>query len=319
MNLIASENQIQADVDSLKTRFSNTQELYREVATLLFFRYGITPTANKLYQHVRKGSMTAPAEALNRFWTDLRAKSRVRIEAPDLPEELAVHAGTLVATLWDQAQNQAKEFLENIRNGIEEQLIAVRVERDSAVAAETAGQAALGDLIQANARLEERFAAATNAKLALETRLAASEEERDRLELALRGARESFGQELEKIRNSLHAVEARSEAEIKRALLEIDRGRTLANKITKELTAARSSMAKQQAADKAATAKLQSQVSSLREASGTLKGELAQARTQLAETKKELALANAELIKAAPTLKPKAATTKSKGSKSLRR
>ncbi len=36
--------------------------LYREVCGLLFFRYGVTPTANKLYSLVRKGSMGTPAE-----------------------------------------------------------------------------------------------------------------------------------------------------------------------------------------------------------------------------------------------------------------
>lgn len=40
---------------------------------MLFFRYGITPTANKLYQLVRKGSMSAPSEALTRFWSARRA------------------------------------------------------------------------------------------------------------------------------------------------------------------------------------------------------------------------------------------------------
>ena len=61
-------NQIQAEVERLRAQFPDTQELYREVSALLFFRYGITPTANKLYQLVRKGSMSAPAEALNKFW-----------------------------------------------------------------------------------------------------------------------------------------------------------------------------------------------------------------------------------------------------------
>ena len=55
---------------------------------LLFFRHGIAPTANRLYQLVKKGSMNAPAEALARFWATLREKSRVRIEHPDLPAEL---------------------------------------------------------------------------------------------------------------------------------------------------------------------------------------------------------------------------------------
>lgn len=52
-----TEAKIHADVETLRQSISETQELYREVCTLLFFRYGITPTANKLYQYVRKGSM----------------------------------------------------------------------------------------------------------------------------------------------------------------------------------------------------------------------------------------------------------------------
>jgi hypothetical protein len=81
------------EIDRLREQFPHTQDLYREVCVLLFFRYGIIPTANKLYQLVRKGSMTAPAEALNKFWEDLREKSRVRIEHPDLPDSLKTAPG----------------------------------------------------------------------------------------------------------------------------------------------------------------------------------------------------------------------------------
>jgi len=48
------ETEIQAEVDALRDRFPETKALYREVCALLFFRYGITPTANKLYQFVRR-------------------------------------------------------------------------------------------------------------------------------------------------------------------------------------------------------------------------------------------------------------------------
>ena len=64
---MSEESEIQAEVEALRERFSDTKALYREVCALLFFRYGITPTASKLYQHVRKGSMSAPAEALDRL------------------------------------------------------------------------------------------------------------------------------------------------------------------------------------------------------------------------------------------------------------
>lgn len=104
-----SEIRLLADIDQLRDQFPQTQDLYREVCTLLFFQYGMTPTANRLYQLVRKGSMTAPAEALNKFWDDLREKSRVRIEHPDLPDALKAAAGELTAVLWASARTLAQE------------------------------------------------------------------------------------------------------------------------------------------------------------------------------------------------------------------
>src|ERR1700738_355348 len=99
------------DIAQLRTQFPRTQELYREVCVLLFFRHGITPPANRLYQLVKKGSMSAPAEALARFWATLRDKSRVRIEHPDLPAELQSATGELAAALWTRAVNMADEQL----------------------------------------------------------------------------------------------------------------------------------------------------------------------------------------------------------------
>lgn len=71
-SVIVNEQQLQIEVDKIKTEFAKTKDIYREVCVLLFFRYGITPTASKLYQYVRRGSMSAPAEALNKFWLELR-------------------------------------------------------------------------------------------------------------------------------------------------------------------------------------------------------------------------------------------------------
>ena len=84
----AEDQALQADIAALRGRFTETRELYREVCALLFFRYGVTPTANKLYSLVRKGSMSTPSHVLNRFWQDLRDKTRVTIDHPDLPEAL---------------------------------------------------------------------------------------------------------------------------------------------------------------------------------------------------------------------------------------
>lgn len=90
---------IQADIDQLKTQWPITRELYREACLVLFFRYGISPTANKLYHYVRKGSMSAPTEAVKRFWAELRDKSRLRLDGYDLPEPIKDAAGQLLMSL----------------------------------------------------------------------------------------------------------------------------------------------------------------------------------------------------------------------------
>src|ERR1700730_988550 len=104
------------DIAQLRTQFPRTQDLYREVCVLLFLRHGITPTANRLYQLVKKGSMNAPAEALTRFWAPLREKSRVRIEHPDLPAELQSATGELAVALWTRAVDMAQDQLAAVRH-----------------------------------------------------------------------------------------------------------------------------------------------------------------------------------------------------------
>jgi hypothetical protein len=62
-----------------RRRFRRRASSIARVCALLFFRFGQTPTANRLYQLVKRGSMGTPAAVLGEFWTELREKSRVRI------------------------------------------------------------------------------------------------------------------------------------------------------------------------------------------------------------------------------------------------
>ncbi|MBK4738425.1 DNA-binding protein [Noviherbaspirillum pedocola] len=168
-----------ADVAALRDRFPNTQELYREVCTVMFFRYGITPTANKLYQCVKKGSMSAPTEALGKFWDTLREKSRVRIEHPDLPEDLKTRAGEMAAALWDLAQQRAHASL----NAYQDEARAKVLEAESARAQAEAEREALqkdresvrANLAQAReqiADLQQQLAASAAIRDGLDTQLA---------------------------------------------------------------------------------------------------------------------------------------------------
>lgn len=50
---------------------------------MLHVNYGVTPTANKLYSLVRKGSMGTPAEVPQGFWQELGGRTRVAIDHPD--------------------------------------------------------------------------------------------------------------------------------------------------------------------------------------------------------------------------------------------
>jgi len=140
--VLSPDAALAADIERLKAAHPKTRELYREVCALLFFRYGITPTANRLYQLVRRGSMGTPTAVLGEFWTELREKSRVRIDHPDLPADLGAAAGELVATLWTRATASAEAALDALRDEVEAQRVgaqqAVVAARDELGRTETA-------------------------------------------------------------------------------------------------------------------------------------------------------------------------------------
>jgi len=239
---VSTEAKIIAEIEALKVHDFDTQDLYREVCTILFFRYGITPTANKLYQYVRKGSMSAPAEALARFWSDLREKSRVRIEHPDLPEGLKATAGELVASLWSQAQAGAQEGLAVFRREAQELVTNSQRAFENADQARVAAQSEVNQTREALRggderilQLERNLAAERARTQSLETQIDAASRQQSTLEAALAEARRDYSAELEKSRLELRRTEERLAANEKRALMEIDHERQITAKIQREL------------------------------------------------------------------------------------
>lgn len=239
---MSTEAKIIAEIEALKARDLDTQDLYREVCTILFFRYGITPTANKLYQYVRKGSMSAPAEALGKFWSDLREKSRVRIEHPDLPDGLKTAAGELVASLWLQAQESAQEnlavFRQDAQHQVNETLNAVAVADQARIAAQSKAEQIQEALLAANERiltLERNLAGESVRAQSLEQQLEAGSRRQSSLEAALAEARRDYSIELDKSRQELGRAEERLTATEKRSLLEIDHERQITLKAQREL------------------------------------------------------------------------------------
>lgn len=284
-----NDSLIQQDVEKLRELYPETQVLYREVCGLLFFRYGITPTANKLYQYVRKGSMSAPAEALTRFWEELREKSRVRIEHPDLPDNLRDAAGELLGALWGQAQSAAQAGLQVFREQAQAEIkdaqqgMQLALEQQTlALQAQAQSEQHCRDLENRVLMLEKELAAeqATSGQLREQQRLA--QEQYQHSQQALSEARQDFAQELDKLRQALLRSEERCEAAEKRALLEIDRERMNSQRLLKDIDKLRQLQQEQQAQQRQEIQGLQQELANVRQAQSVAETQAQAAGQQVA-------------------------------------
>ncbi|MEM5372944.1 DNA-binding protein [Paraburkholderia azotifigens] len=280
-DLPSDDARLAAEIDRLKAAFPKTRELYREVCALLFFRFGQPPTANRLYQLVKRGSMGTPAAVLGEFWAELREKSRVRIEHPDLPADLGAAAGELVATLWARATASAQAELEALRAEVEDH----RAEADQRVAAardelgrtETALESRTAALLAAQVEVRELEKAQAEGKAARQaldaeiSRLKAEAAARDR---ELEKVREGFSRDLEKLRETAERADERLRATEKRALLEIDRERNSVAKLQKEIDEITKRADRRDAERQRAVEALQAQLGDARHQAGVLQGRL---------------------------------------------
>ncbi|MFM0198055.1 DNA-binding protein [Paraburkholderia strydomiana] len=286
-DVLSPDAALAAEIERLKAAFPKTRELYREVCALLFFRYGITPTANRLYQLVRRGSMGTPTAVPGEFWGELREKSRVRIEHPDLPADLGAAAGELVATLWTRATPSAEAALDALRGEVEAQRAA----------AQQSVAAARYELGRVEAALEQRTAALLAAQVEIReldraqaeghAQRQALEAELARVQAALAArdrelveAREGFSRDLEKQREAAERAEDRLRASEKRALLEIDRERNTATKLQKELDDATHRADRNDDDHRRALETMQAQLGDARHQAGMLQGRLDAAQAE---------------------------------------
>ncbi len=245
-----NEIALQADIEELRKRYPDTKDLYREAAILLFFRHGQTPTTNRLYQLVRKGSMNTVTASLSAFWETLRERSRVQIDHPTIPEELKTAAGDLVQVLWDKANVAAKaEFAA----ATAESTAKIDAAQRSQVESEVARDRALQENTDLDAKYQSISESLTASHATVDAEKRAHGETTARLEEAraevsslrdaLSQARRDFAIELDKGRDAIKLAEERLDAAERRALLEIDRERTLRADAEKETNLQRASLA----------------------------------------------------------------------------
>jgi chromosome segregation ATPase len=225
--------------------------------------------------------MSTPASVLSEFWAELREKSRVRIEHPDLPTDLSDAAGELIGTLWTRATTSAQAELMSLRDEVEAQ----RAEAEQKVVAareelgrtETALEQRTAALLAAQVEireLERRQAEEAATRKALEAQIKRLGEEALVRERELETVRHTFSRDLDKLRETAGRAEERLRASEKRALLEIDRERSAVARAQKELAEATKRADKRDAEHRRTVEALQEQQGDARHQTGVLQGRL---------------------------------------------
>jgi DNA repair exonuclease SbcCD ATPase subunit len=282
---VSPQAELSLEIDSLRERFPETQALYREVCSLLFFRYGITPTANKLYQMVRRGSMSAPAEALARFWGDLREKSRVRIEHPDLPPELAALAGELVGSLWQRARASAEDAFSAAMVATRATVAEAHAQAATELArAESAAhalfqlQAEFSSTLTRLQDLENALAREQGLRDATERQMASAITQRRELQESLAAARREFEAQSAAEQQVLREAEDRLQGERQRLVADAEREREMSASMLREFEQLRRSADAQSTQHAATVESLQREIAHLRQDLGLAEGAVTELR-----------------------------------------
>jgi len=274
-DIVIDEKALQADVDEARSKITDTKALYKWVCALLFFRYGITPTTNRLYQLVRRGSMGTVTTALSTFWQDLRDKSRIQIDHPGIPDALKTNAGELVHALWEKANVEAKAQFDAAiaeANGKVSEAEHSALEAHKIIETQRSEMAVLGQRIEAaaadKAALANTLEDERRAHSATTASLAAARAEAASMRQDLADTRRDFSTELEKAREAVRLSEERLAAAERRALMEIDRERTARTEAERAAQQLRRDMA---TAEQTANTRIQALAGEIGELTGRLK------------------------------------------------
>lgn len=279
---------IQAEVERLRSASPDTKTLYREVAAALFFRFGVAPTANRLYQLVGKGSMATAASVLARFWQDLREHSRLRLEHPGVPEPLQEVAGELLGRLWTAAYDSAQLDLVQVREELQGEVEQARSEREDANQAATEANEKAEQLTRAvqvmQATLSEREALLSKREgeiTQLRTEVAALQASVSERRAEVEAAKSAFANQLEALRSAISLTEERARSSERRALAEIEAARRRADEAGKAVT-------KQQKATAALATRLEQSLAKRNAEIGDLQIRLSRAEGAVAQSAKQL-------------------------------
>lgn len=275
------DTQIRTEVAELAKRYTLREDLSRETAVLLFFRYGIYPSSQLVHSYTRLGSMTDINKDLAKFWDNIREKSRVRIEGVDLPDDVLNQVGDVINQLWQLSQAKAHESLDGLR--LESQQKVETAEQEARYADELK-RITEERLVEAeeNLKLAEAAREEAGRLLAIERtekeaalvlaaqRLAEYQAEAD----ARKKAEQQFSADLEAERQERKKVAEYHEGEMRFAKMQIHEARQISEDLKSRFQTLENEKKKLE--------------SDLREEISTLRHQLMNARVELGETAGQL-------------------------------
>jgi predicted nucleic acid-binding Zn-ribbon protein len=246
--------------------------------------------------------MSAPADALNKFWSELREKSRVRIDRSDIPESIGLATGDFVATLWNEAQKAAQlgftDLVENATAEILKSKLDAELARQDATKLKVQLDECNLDLKSTQKRLSETdnlLLVNTNTLAMQEKALKSLRIECDNLSTALSDEKATFSRDLNLINASLQKAEDRFRSLENKSLLEVDQARQLIKRLEKEIISLRKITKDDQSSHTKDQIKNQNIIAALNERVGTLNGKLIEISKQLSKTSRKLAQAEKKI------------------------
>lgn len=273
-----TEEEIRAALAPRLVAAKTRQEKTRETATLLFFGHGIYPSAKTVHGYTQHGSLTDINGDLREFWSDLREKTRVKIKAPMLPDEVVDLFSDALARVWELSTDKAHAALDGERQEAAEQVAQAQREAHEAdrmyrIAKDDA-ETSKSELRQERERREtaEKKVEAQAAELeALRSSLAKWQQQAEAAAEARQEAEERFSRDLEAERSARQRDTEMFDGEIKFAKMQIDAARGTERELREQLKNERASR--------------EEELASYRQRANRAEDSLGAARLELAELK----------------------------------
>lgn len=229
-----------ADAEGIKSALAprlaaagSRKEKTREAASVIFFTFGIHPSAKTVREFTQHGSLTDINEDLREFWADLRTKTRVKIDAPMLPSDLSELFSDGLAKVWELAADKAHSSLDGERKEAAEsidlaQRSAFEAKRQQHVAEEDAeaSRLELREERERRSQAEGRLVAQEAEIVALQDALATWQNQAEASSRARQESEERFARELDAERVLRRREADMFEGDIKFAKMQIDEART---------------------------------------------------------------------------------------------